>query len=155
MSFLSSLLLPLNTVSPEAAKPRTHEPSRQRSVLSGHLPTDSGTALHETEGTVRVVGPYPTESLHLTWSTNPSHHQRWHSLQVPEHDCAPVPAGQNQVISFLFDISCPTREHPIPSGLLALSSAPPPPSFCCRHSDLLHALKHAKCTPAFLPPVLL
>ena len=49
--FLLSLLLPLNTVSPEAAKPHTHEPSVQRSVLSGHLPIGSGTAFHETEGT--------------------------------------------------------------------------------------------------------
>lgn len=137
----SSLHCPslLNTVSPEAAKPCTHEPRGQRSVLSGHLPTGSGTAFHETEGPpcLWLASTLP-ESLYLTWNTTRSHHQQWHSLQIPEYYCALGSAEQNQVISSLFSISCLTREDPTPSGLLVLSSTPPPPSFCYRHSGLFH-----------------
>ena len=132
---------PLNTVSPEAAKPHTHEPSVQRSVLSGHLPTGSGTAFHETEGTPCLCS-WPLFYLDLCISPRTPTPPIINSgilSQVPEHYCALVPAEPNQVISSLFSISCLPREDPTPSGLLALSSTLPPPSLCFRHSGLFHA----------------
>ena len=109
--------------------------------MSGHLPTGSGTAFHETEGTPCLCS-WPLFYLDLCISPRTPTPPIINSgilSQVPEHYCALVPAEPNQVISSLFSISCLPREDPTPSGLLALSSTLPPPSLCFRHSGLFHA----------------